>query len=203
MSKAKATKSTPKAVDAKEEFSVDDFHHKVDGLIKQLIDYTLRGTSLEAAIPDDQDVVERLYEQVRDGYTTLSLLDDLIGVRVDELGRFMNKLTESRHKNNVHAEVEPEPQPEENVVNENSDDEEECEEAVEQEEASEEPQPKKKSKGTKAVETVEVEREPETKSSKKDKKKKAKEDVVEPEPVPEPEPEPESKSSKKDKKKKV
>jgi len=58
------------------EFDFKTFHTRIESLIQELMTYTLRGTSLEADVPSDQDVVERLYEQIRDGYTTLAMVDD-------------------------------------------------------------------------------------------------------------------------------
>jgi len=118
-SKSKQTKQAKTESVKDDQFDPKVFHSRVENLIQELMTYTLRGTSLNADIPADQEVVERLYEQIREGYTILAIVDEYVGQRLTELTKFMFKLTKSRHQHNMQAEAEPEPKSEENVINEN------------------------------------------------------------------------------------
>ena len=76
--------------------------------------YTLRGTSLEAKAPEDSDAAEKLYQQIRVGFSLLSQIEDYCGSKVDQLARYMQRLTENRFKQPI--DVEEEPQADENIV---------------------------------------------------------------------------------------
>lgn len=161
VSETKDSSNTKEVVVKSEQFDFKTFHTRVESLIQELMTYTLRGTSLEADIPADQEVVERLYEQIRDGYTTLAMVDDYCGVKVNELGKFMYKLTQSRHQHNMQAEVEAAPAIEDNIVNPNKeqeddeeDDEEEDDKDNDVEESEEVVKPKKSSKSKESKEEL-------------------------------------------------
>ena len=81
-SKSKQTKQVKSESIKGEQFDPKTFHGRVETLVQELMTYTLRGTSLTADIPADQEVVERLYEQIREGYTILAIVDEYI-----EIGR--------------------------------------------------------------------------------------------------------------------
>lgn len=162
VSETKDSSNTKEVVVKSEQFDFKTFHTRVESLIQELMTYTLRGTSLEADIPADQEVVERLYEQIRDGYTTLAMVDDYCGVKVNELGKFMYKLTQSRHQHNMQAEVEAAPAIEDNIVNPNKeqeddeeeDDKEEDDKDNDVEESEEVVKPKKSSKSKESKEEL-------------------------------------------------
>ena len=119
-SKSKSKVSTPKV----EEFNEKEFQSSVTALVEKLMTHTLRGTSLTAPAPENSADAETLYQQVRAGFSLLSEIDDFCGMKVDELARFMQKLTENRYKQEEEVEPEAEPNADENVVNDDSDNEE-------------------------------------------------------------------------------
>ena len=118
-----------KAVKSENEFNLKDFKTQVETHVQRLMTFTLRNTSLDAEVPVDRDAAETLYEQIVQGFAILSEIDCYVGTKVNELGRYMNRLTENRHKLNAQVEVEPEPAVETNIagseVNKESDEEEE------------------------------------------------------------------------------
>jgi hypothetical protein len=111
--KSKQTKASTKS---EPEFNLKDFKTQVESQVQRLMSFTLRNTSLDAEVPTDRDAAEALYEQIVQGFAVLSEIDCYVGTKVNELGRYMSRLTENRHKLNAQVEVEPEPAAEENVV---------------------------------------------------------------------------------------
>ena len=178
--KSKQTKATK----VESEFNLKDFKTQVESLVQRLMTYTLRNTSLDAEVPTERDAAESMYEQILQGFAILSEADCYVGVKTNELSRYMSRLTENRHKLNTQVDVEPEPAPEENLGGSegndvvNSDDE---EEPVKETKAKPKA-PTKKSKDS----DVEEEEEPvkETKAKPKAPTKKSKDSDVEEEEEP-------------------
>ena len=114
------TKNSKTTVTKADEFNEKDFQAEFETLVERLMSYTFRGISRDAPTPEDSDTAERLYQQVRPGFSLASQLDDFFGTKIDEIARFMQKLTENRYKQPFT--VESEPTVDENVVPDGSDD---------------------------------------------------------------------------------
>jgi hypothetical protein len=211
-----ATKSKQtKATKVESEFNLKDFKTQVETLVQRLMTYTLRNTSLEAAVPTEREAAEQLYEQILQGFAVLSEVDHYIGTKTNELARYMSRLTENHHKLNTQVDVEPEPAAEENLAGSevNNDDNSEEEPPVEEkkskskskkqdsDEEEEPPVEEKKSKSKSKKQDSDEEEEPpveEKKSKSKSKSKKQDSDEEEEPPVEEKKSKSKSKSKKQD-----
>ena len=97
----KQTKATSTKVEKTEEFNEKEFQMGIEEFAEKLMTYTLRGTSLDAKAPEDTDAAEKLYQQLRVGFALLSQIEDYFGVKVDQLARCMQRLTENRFKQTI------------------------------------------------------------------------------------------------------
>jgi hypothetical protein len=165
-------------------------------------------------LPEDTDVITKMFEKVRDGYLELCNCRELVKTMLNDFNSVMQRLARERAKANACVDVEQEPSAKENIIEDNDNtetekdsDKESGDEQTEQvvksskkEPVEEAPKKKSKSKEPEPVPVPDPEPVLEPKKDKKDKKKKVESDD---EAEPEPEPVPEPKKDKKDKKKKV
>ena len=168
-----------KAVKSEPEFNLKDFKTQVESLVQRLMTFTLRNTSLDAEVPTDRDVAEALYEQIVQGFAVLSEIDCYVGTKVNELGRYMSRLTENRHKLNAQVEVEPEPAVEENVAGSEGN-KDESDDETPPVKANKAKPPTKKKQDSDEDEVPPVEEKKSSKSKSKSKKQDSDEDEVPP-----------------------
>ncbi len=199
---SKSTKQTTKAsstkVEKAEEYNEKEIQAGIETLVNKVFSHTLRGTSLDAKVPDDSDAAEKLYQQYRVGFSFLSQMDDYIAGIVDQLAKGMHRLTENRFKQTIEVEQEEEPAADENIVDNHGSDEEDSD--AEEEKKSTKKEEKKGKKSKKESEDEEEPEEAPKKAKTPKKVSKAKEPEPEPEPESESEPEEEVKPKKGDKK---
>jgi hypothetical protein len=211
MPKSTQSKSVSKNVVTEQKFDMFSLYKTVEEYTKQFKTHCL--SVIPEELPEDNDIVNKLYETVRDGYVELCRFRELVGTTLHEFSGVMRRVAEHRAKVNTCAEVENEPSSKENVLDEQSDDNPSGENHnvsddnsdTEQKTAPEpvvEEKPKKKSKKEAKVESEdEAQPEPVVEEKPKKDKKSKKETKVESEDEAQPEPVVEEKS-KKDKKSK-
>ena len=182
----KQTKANSTKVEKADDYNEKEIQSSIETLVNKVVTHTLRGTSLDAKVPDDPDTAEKLYQQYRVGFSFLSQMDDYIAGIVDQLARGMQRLTENRFKQTIDIEQEPEPPADENIVdNQNSN---EVQEVTNQEEKKS-TKKKDKKESDDEDEDDDEEEEPEVKSTKKGKTPTKVSKHKEPEPESESEPE--------------
>ena len=187
MPKSTQSKSVSKNNVTEQKFDMFSLYKTVEEHTKQFKTHCL--SVIPEELPEDNDIVNKLYETVRDGYVELCRFRELVGTTLHEFSGVMRRVAEHRAKVNACVEVENEPPSKENVLDQQSDDNPSGENHNESEDNSDTEQktapepvvdekPKKKSKKESTVEAKvetedEVQPEPVVEEkSKKDKKSK-------------------------------
>ena len=178
-SKSTQSKSVSKNNVTEQKFDICSLYKTVEEHTKQFKIHCL--SVIPEDLPEDNDIVNKLYETVRDGYVELCQFRELVGTTLHEFSDVMRRVAEHRAKVNACVEVENEPVSKENVLDEQTDDNPSGENKNESEDNSDTEQ--------KTAPELVVDEKPKKKS------KVESEDVAQPEPVVE-------EKSKKDKKSK-